>query len=54
MHAIRDNLGDTKCIHDEWIVDGRDPEDGEYVFLFVPNLTLQWVKRKKLNQRCYT
>lgn len=39
--AIRDSLGDAKAIHDEWIVDGQDPEDGSYEFIFVPNLTLQ-------------
>ena len=25
--AIRDNIGNMKAIHDEWIVDGQDPED---------------------------
>jgi hypothetical protein len=39
--AIRDNLGDAKAIHDEWIVDGKDPEDGSYEFIFIPNFTLQ-------------
>lgn len=39
--SIRDNIGDMKAIHDEWIVDGQDPEDGEYVFLFIDNYTLQ-------------
>lgn len=39
--GIRGNVGDAKAIHDEWVVDGQDPEDGEYIFLFVPNLTLQ-------------
>lgn len=37
----RDNLGDAKAIHDEWIVDGQDPEDGKYIFLFLDNFTLQ-------------
>lgn len=37
----RGNIGDAKAIHDEWIVDGRDPEDGEYIFLFLDNFTLQ-------------
>ena len=39
--AIRDNIGNMKAIHDEWIVDGQDPEDGEYIFLFLDNFTLQ-------------
>lgn len=37
----RDSLGDAKAIHDEWIVDGQDPEDGKYIFLFLDNFTLQ-------------
>jgi len=39
--AIRDNIDDMKAIYSEWIVDDRDPEDGEYVFTFIPNYTLQ-------------
>jgi hypothetical protein len=35
------NVGDAKAIHDEWIVDGQDPEDGGYEFIFLPNFTLQ-------------
>ena len=27
------------CLHSEWNVDGVDPEDGEYSFLFLENLT---------------
>lgn len=39
--SIRGNVGDMKAIHDEWIVDDQDPEDGEYIFLFIDNFTLQ-------------
>jgi hypothetical protein len=39
--SIRDNLGDMKAIHDEWIVDDQDPEDGEYIFLFIENFAIQ-------------
>lgn len=39
--SIRDNLGDMKAIHDEWVVDNQDPEDEEYIFLFIDNFTLQ-------------
>ena len=39
--SIRDNIGDMKAIHDEWIVDDQDPEDGEYIFLFIENFAIQ-------------
>lgn len=39
--AKSDNVGNAKAIHDEWIVDGQDPEDGSYEFIFIPNFTLQ-------------
>ncbi|UNH61137.1 hypothetical protein SSZBM1_20 [Synechococcus phage S-SZBM1] len=39
--SLRDNIGDMKAIYSEWIVDGQDPEDGEYVFQFIENFTLQ-------------
>ena len=43
----RDNVGDAKAIHDEWIVDGKDPEDGEYVFLFLENFAINsWCQSK--------
>ena len=29
----------AKSIQEEWIVDGRDPEDGEYRFLIVDFIT---------------
>tara|TARA_R100001463_G_scaffold79684_1_gene134092 strand:+ start:253 stop:453 length:201 start_codon:yes stop_codon:yes gene_type:complete len=31
---------DAKSILNEWVVDGRDPMDGEYEFIFIPNNTL--------------
>jgi hypothetical protein len=27
------------CLHSEWNVDGVDPEDGKYEFLFLADLT---------------
>jgi len=39
--AESDNIGNAKAIHDEWIVDGQDPEDGGYEFIFLPNFTLE-------------
>ena len=35
------NVGDAKAIHDEWIVDGQDPQDGDYIFLFLENFAIQ-------------
>ena len=36
---------DAKSILNEWVVDGRDPMDGEYEFIFLPNNTLiNWCK----------
>jgi hypothetical protein len=37
----RGNKGDADAIMSEWIVDGRDPIDGSYEFIFMPNYTLQ-------------
>ena len=37
----RGNKGDADSIMSEWIVDGRDPIDGSYEFIFIPNFTLQ-------------
>ena len=30
---------DAVSIYDEWVVDGKEPEDGNYVFTFLPDLT---------------
>ena len=30
---------DAVSIYEEWCVDGVDPEEGEYVFTFLPDLT---------------
>ncbi len=30
---------DAISIYEEWCVDGRDPEEGNYVFTFLPDLT---------------
>jgi len=29
----------SNAIYEEWMVDGRDPEDGEYEFMFINDLT---------------
>lgn len=39
-NADNSNFQEMKAIYEEWVVDGRDPEDGIYQFIFVPNLTL--------------
>jgi|ETNmetMinimDraft_21_1059911.scaffolds.fasta_scaffold18698_2 hypothetical protein len=33
-------VDDAKSILNEWVVDDRDPVDGEYEFIFIPNNTL--------------
>lgn len=33
-----EDLETMKAIMDEWLVDGRNPEDGDYEFTFVPSL----------------
>ena len=32
-------FGNSDALHDEWIVDGQDPEDGESEFIFINDLT---------------
>ena len=39
-NADNGNFQEMKAIYEEWVVDGRDPEDGSYQFISVPNLTL--------------
>ena len=38
-HVKLNNPDDAFAVMSEWIVDGKDPEDGEYEFLFIPDLT---------------
>jgi hypothetical protein len=40
-HADDNNRGNLDAIYQEWIVDGNDPEDGKYEFIFLPNFTLE-------------
>jgi hypothetical protein len=35
----RHEFGNSDALHDEWVVDGQDPEDGEYEFIFIDDLT---------------
>ena len=30
----------SDAIYQEWVVDGQDPEDGEYEFMFIEDLAL--------------
>ena len=39
QHCESNRLDDAFAVMNEWIVDGKDPEDGEYEFLFIPDLT---------------
>ena len=32
---------DAVSIFEEWMVNGKDPEDGKYEFIFIPNFTLE-------------
>jgi len=34
----RDDYASADAIHSEFVVGGIEPEDGEYIWLFVPNL----------------
>ena len=36
----QDDIDTALAIYEEWVVDGADPEDGEYEWTFIPNLTL--------------
>ena len=38
-HCESNRVDDAYSVMSEWIVDGKDPEDGEYEFLFIPDLT---------------
>jgi len=35
----RHEFANSDALHDEWVVDGREPEDGEYEFIFINDLT---------------
>ena len=39
QHVENDNYGNSDAIHSEWVVDGQDPEDGEYEFIFIDYLS---------------
>jgi len=32
-------IQDSDAVYSEWVVDGVDPEDGEYEFTFIPCLS---------------
>jgi hypothetical protein len=34
------NIDDADSLYQEWVVNGVDPEDGEYEWCFIPNLTI--------------
>lgn len=36
----QDEIDTALAIYQEWVVEGLDPEDGEYEWTFIPNLTL--------------
>lgn len=38
-HADNDDFDSCQAIYQEWMVNGQDPEDGEYAFQFIPFLS---------------
>ena len=38
LHTMGDSVS-ANSIYDEWVVDGIDPEESDYDFLFLPDLT---------------
>ncbi len=38
-HVDNDDYGNSAAIYSEWVVDGQDPEDGEYEFIFIDYLS---------------
>jgi hypothetical protein len=40
QHANNGRNFDAIAIYEEWVVDSKDPENGEYEFLFLDNFTL--------------
>tara|TARA_E500000318_G_scaffold13317_2_gene12461 strand:+ start:8314 stop:8544 length:231 start_codon:yes stop_codon:yes gene_type:complete len=37
-HGMNQNLKDARSCYTEWMVDDVDPRDGDYEFVFLPNL----------------
>ena len=37
--STAERLGDARAILTEWVVDGVDPDDGDYQFTFINDLT---------------
>ena len=37
----QDHQLDALAICEEWLVDGKDPQDGDYKFIFLKNFTLE-------------
>ena len=35
-----EDVDTARALHEEWTVDGQDPEDGSYEFLFINDLTV--------------
>ena len=43
-----DDYASADAIHSEFVVNGIEPEDGEYIWLFVPNLSRSNSSNKSL------
>ena len=37
--VAQDKLFDARALYEEWVVDGCDPEQGDYEWTFITNLT---------------
>ena len=40
---------DALAICEEWLVDGKDPQDGDYKFIFLKNFTLRTTKMRMIH-----
>jgi|TARA_R100000081_G_scaffold13858_1_gene5617 hypothetical protein len=36
---LDDDQETAKALHSEWVVDGQDPEEGDYEFIFVEKIS---------------
>jgi len=37
-----EDVDTARALHEEWNVNGQDPEDGSYEFMFINDLTAAW------------
>ena len=39
FELLDDDQETIKALHSEWVVDGQDPEEGDYEFIFVEKIS---------------